>query len=170
MKLVNLVFSLCLTLVSAMSFAAADDVRKFDNKAQEKLFLELADELRCPKCQNQNIADSNANVAKDLRAKVHKLVLEGKSKDEVVDYMVERYGYFVYYKPPVNAATLVLWLLPIAFMVFTLLLIWYKSKRSGTEQFAGEWDEAKEQQLNELIARIEAGQLGAETNRSGGAQ
>ena len=139
----------------SVNISAADDIRQFDTPEQQALFLELADELRCPKCQNQNIADSNASVAKDLKAKVHKLVMAGKSKDEVVDFMVERYGYFVYYKPPVNAATIILWLLTIVFVLFTLFLIWFKSRRSQRSLDKTQWTEAQEQELNALIGQIE---------------
>lgn len=134
---------------------AAQDVHQFDSQADQQLYLELIAELRCPKCQNQNIADSNANIAKDLRAKVHQLVNDGQSKTEIIDYMVERYGYFVYYKPPFNAATMLLWLLPIAFVLFTLLLIRKKSAQSLVTADPRRWTAAQEQQLTDLIHGIE---------------
>ena len=79
---------LTLSLFVSMGAFAQQDRYQFDNNKQAILFEELTKELRCPKCQNQNIADSDAVVAKDLRDKVLVLVKEGKSKDEVIDYMI----------------------------------------------------------------------------------
>lgn len=136
---------------------ATEDVHHFESPKDKALYLELTEQLRCPKCQNQNIADSNANIAKDLRAKVYKLINEGNNKTEIVDYMVERYGYFVYYKPPFNAATMVLWILPIAFVLLTMLLIWRKSKSSLSSTDSGEWSDDQQVQLDDLIAQVERG-------------
>lgn len=142
-------------LLLCSSAFAAEEIRNFDNDQQRRLFKELTDELRCPKCQNQNIADSNANIAKDLRNKVYQLVKEGQDKDQVVDFMVDRYGYFVYYKPPVTAGTVILWVLPIMFVLFTMLLIWFKSKRSFRQLEKARWNDEQERELNRLIAQIE---------------
>ena len=159
--MIRMILVAVLALLPTIGFAAVDNY-EFDSAAQQALFKELADELRCPKCQNQNIADSNAPIAKDLRNKVHKLVVEGQDKGEIVDFMVERYGYFVYYKPPVTAGTIVLWVLPIAFVLFTLVLIWLKARRSQKLQIgeAGQWSEADEAELNDLIDSA-TGQKGA---------
>jgi cytochrome c-type biogenesis protein CcmH len=148
-----------LSLLFCTAAFAEEEIRKFDNPDQRALYMQLADELRCPKCQNQNIADSDASVAKDLRNKVHKLVMEGQNKEQVVNFMVERYGYFVYYKPPVTAATLILWLLPIMFVLFTMVLIWFKSKRSQLTVDKSQWTDAQEQELNKLIGDIEQAQI-----------
>ncbi|MFT5162138.1 MAG: cytochrome c-type biogenesis protein CcmH [Alteromonadaceae bacterium] len=134
---------------------AAEEVHKFASPEHKLLYQELTDELRCPKCQNQNIADSDAGIAKDLRNKVYDLVNEGQSKQQVVDYMVERYGYFVYYKPPVTAGTIVLWLLPVLFALFTMVLIWLKAKKSQLAVIKPQWDDAQEQQLTKLISDIQ---------------
>lgn len=153
--MLNLLFGAALMTLSLGGLAQdVEELRQFDSNAQKQLYKELTDELRCPKCQNQNIADSNANIAKDLRNKVYKLVKDGSSKDDVIDYMVERYGYFVYYKPPLTAGTIVLWLLPILFVLFTLLLIWVKSKRSREKVETGQWSEQQEQRLNQLIEQL----------------
>nr|WP_230425566.1 cytochrome c-type biogenesis protein [Saccharobesus litoralis] len=98
---------------------------QFETDKQQTLFLQLTKELRCPKCQNQNIADSNAGVALDLKNKTYQLVKEGKSKDDVIDYMVQRYGNFVTYKPPVNTITIWLWLGPalVAGLLFTTVVV-----------------------------------------------
>ena len=107
-KLILLPLMLLPLLVSA-----AIDVYQFDTEADEQRFRELIKELRCPKCQNQAISDSDADIAHDMRAQVASMIRQGRSDDEIVDYFVERYGDFVSYEPPVRAETLVLWLLPL---------------------------------------------------------
>ena len=107
-KLILLPLMLLPLLVSA-----AIDVYQFDTEADEQRFRELIKELRCPKCQNQAISDSDADIAHDMRAQVARMIRQGRSDDEIVDYFVERYGDFVSYEPPVRAETLVLWLLPL---------------------------------------------------------
>lgn len=108
---------------------AAIDVYTFDNDAQEQTFRELTKELRCPKCQNQDIADSNAGLAKDLRDKTYQMVREGKDKQEVVDYMVARYGNFILYDPPLMASTLILWLGPLLVIVIGVVTVVVRSRR-----------------------------------------
>lgn len=100
----------------------------FAEPEKRKLFLELTAELRCPKCQNQNIADSDASIAHDMRRKVYQLLNQGYTKEQVVDWMKQRYGDFVYYQPPLNAATVWLWLLPVAF-VLVMLLVFVKRRK-----------------------------------------
>lgn len=159
--MINAVKALCIfVLLSGANAYATQDVHHFDSPKDKALYLELTEQLRCPKCQNQNIADSNANIAKDLRAKVYKLINEGMGKTEIVDYMVERYGYFVYYKPPFNAATMILWLLPIVFVLLTMLLIWRKSQNSLAQIDNGQWDDEQQAQLDGLIAQVERGGKG----------
>ena len=94
-----------------------------DNPALEKKVLEVSNELRCLVCQNQTIADSNADLAVDLKNQVRKQLSEGRSKDEILKYMTERYGDFVLYKPPFNAATLMLWVGPFLLMLLGLVLL-----------------------------------------------
>ncbi len=110
-------FLLTLSLFVSVAAFAQQDRYQFDSNEQAVRFEELTKELRCPKCQNQNIADSDAVVAKDLRERVLALVKDGKSKDEVIDYMIDRYGYFVHYDPPVTPATLILWVLPVLIVI-----------------------------------------------------
>lgn len=108
---------------------AVEDNYGFDDPAQRVKFLELTAVLRCPMCQNQNIADSDAMIAHDMRRKVYSLLKEGKSKEEVIAYMKDRYGDFVYYKPPVTIATVWLWALPAIFIVLIMFFVIYR--RSG---------------------------------------
>ncbi|MBF7072210.1 cytochrome c-type biogenesis protein CcmH [Glaciecola sp. MH2013] len=94
----------------------------FDDASQRRVFLDLTAVLRCPMCQNQNIADSDAMIAHDMRRKVYQLLKQGKSKDDVIAFMKERYGDFVYYQPPVTPVTIWLWVLPVIF-AFVMMLV-----------------------------------------------
>ena len=103
-----------LMLIVSGSALAAIDVMPFKDEAQEQRFRQLTEQLRCPKCQNNSIADSSSMIATDLRQKVYELMQEGKSKQEIIDYMVARYGNFVTYDPPLTPLTILLWVLPVA--------------------------------------------------------
>lgn len=108
---------------------AAIDTYDFKSVDEEQQFRELTNQLRCPKCQNNSIADSNAIIATDMRAKVYELMQQGYSKQQVIDYMVDRYGNFVTYQPPVNAATIILWAGPVLFLLMGGLFIVRLSRR-----------------------------------------
>ena len=97
----------------------------FDNPKQTSQFHHLLYDLRCPVCQNQDLADSNAGLAKDLRQEIYQLVTEGKSDDEIIRYMTARYGDFILFKPPVKAVTLLLWFGPLLFIIIGLLMFYY---------------------------------------------
>lgn len=123
------VFIITLSALSTFSHLtnASEELVQFESEQQKADYRHLIKELRCPKCQNQNIADSNAIVAKDMRTKTLDLLQQGKSREEVIDYMVNRYGQFAHYQPPVNVATVMLWAVPIGFVLFCLLLLWRRS-------------------------------------------
>lgn len=109
--------------------SASIDVMPFNDQAQEQQFHQLTQQLRCPKCQNNSIADSDSMIASDMRQKVYHLLQEEKSHQEIVDYMVVRYGYFVTYDPPLNPLTLLLWALPIAIIVAGSWVIVSRTRR-----------------------------------------
>lgn len=102
---------LVLLLAPAIALAAIE-TRHFENADHESRYFDLIDKLRCLVCQNQNLADSNAELALDLRDKTYQMIVDGKSNDEITDFMVSRYGQFVLYEPPFNYHTLLLWLAP----------------------------------------------------------
>lgn len=119
------------SFLSALSYAVVDGHKyPFDNDIDKGRFEVLAEELRCPKCQNQNLADSNAPVAADLRDKVYELMQEGQSDDEIVTYLVDRYGDFVRYNPPVQENTFFLWFGPIVMLAIALIVV-VSISRSG---------------------------------------
>ena len=110
------------------------DAIEFDSEEKHERFQILTFELRCPKCQNQNIADSNAVIAQDMRVKTKELLDEGYSKQDVIDYMVNRYGQFAHYQPPLTLATSILWFLPVAFILFCVVLLIQKSQKRIAKQ------------------------------------
>ncbi|GAB6259923.1 cytochrome c-type biogenesis protein [Photobacterium sp. R1] len=132
---------------------AAIDVYEFKSHEQEVAFQDLTATLRCPKCQNNNIADSNAELAKDMRQKVFELLEQGKSKQEIIDYMIARYGNFVTYNPPVMPSTLILWLGPLCFLLIGASVLVYRSRRgvAGTKTM----DAAESARLNALLEEME---------------
>lgn len=109
-------------LFSSVAFSAIDALN-FTSPQQESDYHQLTQSLRCPQCQNNNIADSNATIAMDMRGKVFELLQEGKSKNDVVDYMVARYGNFVTYDPPMTASTLVLWIAPLLLVLLGVVFL-----------------------------------------------
>ena len=109
-------------LFSSEAFSAIDALN-FTSPQQESDYHQLTQSLRCPQCQNNNIADSNATIAVDMRGKVFELLQEGKSKNDVVDYMVARYGNFVTYDPPMTASTLVLWIAPLLLVLLGVVFL-----------------------------------------------
>lgn len=117
---------------------AAIDTYEFANDAERDRFRELTKELRCPKCQNQDIADSNAPIATDLRREIYRMLGEGKDNQQILDFMVARYGDFVLYKPALTSKTAVLWFGPLALLVGGLVVIGViVGRRRRTEQVAG---------------------------------
>ncbi len=126
-QLVSIISLLLLSFV----VSATEDQVTFESEKQKLTYLELIAELRCPKCQNQNIADSNAVVAKDMRVKTKALLDEGQNKQQVIEYMVNRYGQFAHYQPPLNPATSLLWLLPVAFILLAVFLLFKRSQAAN---------------------------------------
>ena len=114
-------FILMLWLI--LSSVHAVDVYQLADPEQQKTYESLTAELRCLVCQNQNIADSHAELAGDLRRQVYEMLQKGKSKDEIVQFMIDRYGDFVLYNPPFNTKTGLLWLGPLALLLIGLVMI-----------------------------------------------
>nr|WED69046.1 cytochrome c-type biogenesis protein CcmH [Pectobacterium colocasium] len=140
-------------LLLSFSVLASSEVLHFDNDAQEQQFRELTMQLRCPKCQNNSIADSNSMIASDMRQKVYELMQQGQTKEQVVDYMVDRYGYFVTYEPPITPFTILLWLLPALFLVAGAWMIIRRAHRiRSTKEPMSEQDKKR---LQTLLGREE---------------
>lgn len=140
-----------LLLGFSSSLFAAIEVYDFDSPQQEQQFHDLVSTLRCPKCQNNSIGDSNAQLAQDLRQKVYDMTKAGQSKQAIVDYMVQRYGNFVTYRPPFMFSTAILWFGPMMVVVIGFGIIIARSRRKKVAQPEVVWNEDKESQLKALL-------------------
>lgn len=118
----RLLVLLCLALAAHLSWAREAAPLAADPVAEKRL-VALSEQLRCLVCQNQTIADSNADLAQDLRREIRGMIRAGKSDREIVEFMVARYGDFVLYKPPVKASTIFLWVGPLVFMVIGFFIL-----------------------------------------------
>ena len=112
-----------LLAVIASSVQALDGLYEFDTENQRESYKTLSTELRCPKCQNQNLADSNSEISEAMRDVIAEELLSGRTEQEIKDMMVERYGDFVLYKPPVKKETIILWWAPIVFLLVVFLCL-----------------------------------------------
>jgi cytochrome c-type biogenesis protein CcmH len=121
-----LVLILAAILLMPTSLVAAVDVRDFASELEERRYRSLVAELRCPKCQNTNLAGSDAGLADDLKDRVHLLLRQGASDDEIRQHMIERYGDFVSYKPPMRPATWLLWWGPLLLLVVGLAVMFFR--------------------------------------------
>ncbi|WP_233973153.1 cytochrome c-type biogenesis protein [Pectobacterium versatile] len=150
------VISFLSALLLSFSVLASSEVLRFDNATKEQQFRELTMQLRCPKCQNNSIADSNSMIASDMRQKVYELMQQGQTKEQVVDYMVDRYGYFVTYEPPITPFTVLLWLLPALFLVVGSWVIIRRARRiRSAKEPMSEQDKKRLQTLLEREGKSE---------------
>jgi len=136
LKTLLLLKALLLSLLMPVTANATEELMQFKDAQQQALYRELTAELRCPKCQNQNIADSNAVVAVDMREKTYQLVQQGQNKEQVIDFMKQRYGDFVHYQPPVQWSTIWLWLAPLLLVAGLFFVMLQKQRKA--QQLAGE--------------------------------
>jgi cytochrome c-type biogenesis protein CcmH len=127
----------------------------FDNPAQTEDFRDLIGELRCLVCQNESLAGSQASVAQDLRKEVYRMMQEGKSRQEVVDFLVARYGDFVLYEPPIKPSTYILWLGPFVFVGLGAFLLLRTLQRKKAEPEA-ELTETERARLRQVLASTDA--------------
>jgi cytochrome c-type biogenesis protein CcmH len=124
LKSLVIVLALFLLPVSITAQAGVTlEAFKFDTKAEEQHFKDLIEELRCLVCQNQSLADSDAELAHDLRAEVYEMIQAGKSDDEIVEFLVARYGDFVLYNPPVKPANYLIWFGPFVLLLVAAVLL-----------------------------------------------
>jgi len=111
----------------------AGDYYQFHSATEQQRFQILTQQLRCLVCQNQTIAESNASLANDLREQIYQRIQKGESDKSIIDYLTSRYGQFILYQPPFDAATLVLWLGPLLFFLACIIyLLFYLSKKRGS--------------------------------------
>ena len=138
-------FALLLLLIQG-AFSESIEVKDFENSSQESRYLDLIDNIRCPVCQGQSIGGSNSGLAKDLREQVRKMILNDKSDNDIHLFMIERYGDFVIFKPPINLKTYLLWFTPLIFLVlcFIYLIRTISKKRDFSPKSSSEMERARD--------------------------
>lgn len=143
-----------LLLLSTLAGAAQAVVETYDftDEGDRARYQRFTYELRCPKCQNQNLADSNAPIAADLRRELHRLLEEGRSDEEIVDFMVQRYGEYVLYRPRLEPRTWLLWGAPAGMLLGGLLVMALMLRRSRRTSVAA-LDPAERERLERLLAQ-----------------
>ena len=109
---------------------AVIETYEFSDPAQESRYQDMIAQLRCLVCQNQNLADSNAELARDLRARTYEMINAGASDEDIADFMIARYGDFVLYKPPLRLRTTLLWGGPFALLLIALIVFFFTVRRS----------------------------------------
>ncbi|MFT3931495.1 MAG: cytochrome c-type biogenesis protein CcmH [Spongiibacteraceae bacterium] len=144
-------FYIFLLFVAARASAAIDPY-EFDNETQRERYQHFIEDLRCPKCQNQNLAGSDAPIANDLRHELQRLLKEGKTDSEIVEFMVSRYGEFILYQPPFDKKTAVLWLAPVAFFVVGIVVLINVARRRAAVSAMAELSTDECEKLQRLLS------------------
>ena len=124
-------FALLLLLIQA-TFAESIEAKDFKSLDQESRYQALIENIRCPVCQGQSIGGSNSSLAKDLREQVRQMILSNKSNKEIYQFMVDRYGDFVVFNPPISWKTYLLWFAPLVFLIFCMIYL-IRSTRAKDE-------------------------------------
>ncbi len=125
----KILFIVMLFTLSHSLYAVDKNPIEFENPEQEQRYKMLIDELRCVVCQNQSVGDSNAELAQDIRELVRNQIRAGESNQQITDFMVERYGEFVLYNPPLNTKNYVLWYGPLALLLLAFIMLVYFIRR-----------------------------------------
>lgn len=147
-------FLIALALVWAPLFSAAQQARPMaEDPALEARVLAIAEELRCLVCQNETIAASRADLATDLKNQIREQLRAGKGEREILDYMVQRYGDFVLYKPPVKPTTWLLWIGPFVLLAAMAAWLWRTLRRRRALEVAAPLSEAEQQRARALLER-----------------
>lgn len=147
----HLALFILISLANAQTLAAIDPY-EFENETQRERYQHFIEDLRCPKCQNQNLAGSDAPIATDLRHQLQRLLKEGKTDGEITEYMVSRYGEFILYEPPFDKKTAVLWLAPIAFFLVGVAVLANIARRRSASKISSELSEEEQEKLKKLLS------------------
>ncbi|WP_257252304.1 MULTISPECIES: cytochrome c-type biogenesis protein [unclassified Endozoicomonas] len=149
---VSMLMGLAVLLVSLSAHAGVIENYQFDSPRQQEQFFRLNEQLRCPQCQNQSIADSNAPVAQDLRRQVHRMIVEEKADDDtVIQFMLDRYGDFVLYKPRMDARTIMLWFGPLILLLLGIFILFRILKEHRPETEVEGLDEQNKAELDKIL-------------------
>jgi cytochrome c-type biogenesis protein CcmH len=148
MKRLSIIFLLALSGIAC----AGVEYREFTGPEQQEAYENLTSELRCLVCQNQTIADSNAELAADLRRQVYEMLQQGKSKQDIAQFMTDRYGDFVLYNPPFKLKTGLLWIGPVVFLLIGLIAVFLFTRRKKTAATV-EISAEKQQKIRSLLEK-----------------
>lgn len=144
-------FWIALMLLSTPAISQVDTF-EFENPEQQQRFRKISDELRCPMCQNTSLSGSSGGVAEDLRREIHRMIIEGMTDEQIEQFMFERYGDFIFYKPRLTAETIFLWFGPILFLlvgVVAAFAVWRRARTTAGAADSLNTDDAE--RLNKLL-------------------
>ena len=137
-------------LIGAVQAASTVDVLAFESAEQQRRYKALIDEFRCPKCLNTNLSGSDAPIAQDLRHSVYRLVRDGQSDQQIRDFLQQRYGDFVLYKPPFSGRTAFIWLIPVGLLLIGAVVLFALQSRGRRRPIRLSAQEAK--RVDQLLA------------------
>ena len=149
--LISIVVLLCSLLLPNSTYSQVDTF-EFDTEEQQDRFRTLSDELRCPMCQNSSLSGSTGGVAEDLRREVYRMIMEGMSDSEIIQFMFERYGDFILFRPRLTAGTVFLWFGPLLFLFIGGLFafgIWRRARKITDSDT--ELDKTQQKRLQQLL-------------------
>ncbi|AMO57534.1 hypothetical protein GZ77_14795 [Endozoicomonas montiporae] len=140
--------SFCLVMTAG---AAVVEDYVFTNPEEQNRFIQLTTELRCPQCQNQSIADSNAGISEDLRREVYRMINEDMDDQAIIQFMQARYGDFVLYKPRLNAETFLLWFGPLLLLILALGILGLLLRKHRKTHQPGVLSTAEQVELDKIM-------------------
>jgi cytochrome c-type biogenesis protein CcmH len=144
-------FVLLILLMMSLPSYAVIETYDFSNENYQKRYQIMVDELRCPKCQNQNLSGSNSPIAKDLRRELHRMIEQGDDDEFIKAFMVKRYGNFVLYRPPLDKNTFILWGLPILLVFGALIIVLIYRLRLVSADIAEALSDTEKLQLEKIL-------------------
>lgn len=151
LALASVIVLLCSLLLPSTSYSQVDTF-VFDTDEQQNRFRTLSNELRCPMCQNSSLSGSTGGVAEDLRREVHRMIMEGVSDSEIIQFMFERYGDFILFRPRLTAGTVLLWFGPLLFLFIGGLFafgIWRRARKISDSDTV--LDKSQQKRLQQLL-------------------
>lgn len=166
-SLVKRFLLLCTLLFTATHVFAAIETHEFNNEVDRQRYQSFIEEMRCPKCQNQNLAGSDSSISSDLRREIYEMIKLGKSDKEIIDFMVERYGDFILYRPRVTPATYALWGAPVALLVIGTIVLILILRRRRQLAFAQTHKELSADEQIRLANLLNTESFGKESKKDG---
>lgn len=143
---------LVIALLGTGTLNAQVDTFEFETPEQQQRFRTLSDELRCPMCQNTNLTGSSGGVAEDLRREIHRMIMDGMTDQEIEQFMFERYGDFIFYRPRLRQETLLLWFGPLVFLAIGGFVAFSISRRARKiDEDEPVLDSAQQEKLQDLL-------------------